>query len=132
MQTVACSYSTLFGATLVATVPNSGSIILNGGSSFHSSSITVHPTLLSACSYQSSTKQIGVATGNRLSISLFYAKVARVARFSRAHDTRAREEQRPPLPNCSSEAVERLFEKKSVTNEIRKRQKKLLRDIYRF
>ncbi len=109
MQDVTCSYSTHFGATFVATLPNvvrffpngvrvfpngvrifpngvrifsngvrifsnGGSIFSNGGSIFRS-------LLLSACSYKSSSKKSGVATGNGLFVSPFSAKVAPVARF---------------------------------------------------
>ena len=109
MQDVTCSYNTHFGATFVATLPygvrvfpngvrifknsasifsnsasifpngvrifsNGGSIFSNGGSIFRSS-------LLSACSYKSSSKKSGVATGNGLFVSPFSAKVAPVARF---------------------------------------------------
>ena len=109
MQDVTCSYSTHFGATFVATLPNvvrvfpngvrvfknsasifpngvrifsngvrifsnGGSIFSNGGSIFRSS-------LLSTCSYKSSSKKSGVATGNGLYVSPFSAKVAPVARF---------------------------------------------------
>ena len=62
--------------------PNGGSIFPNGGSIFRSS-------LLSACSYKSSSKKSGVATGNGLFVSPFSAKVAPVALFLRVFYARA-------------------------------------------
>ena len=96
MQGITCSYSSLFGATAVATAPNGvrifsngGSIFPNGGSIFQNG-ISIFPSsLLSACSYQSSSIKSGIATNNHLLISPFSAKVAPVAPFSRAHYTRA-------------------------------------------
>ena len=83
MHTVACSYIILFGATFVATVPNvgnifskgvrffsngvsifpnggsifpnGGSIFSNGVSIFQNGGSIFHSTLLSACSYKSSS-----------------------------------------------------------------------------
>ena len=123
MQDVTCSYSTHFGATFVATLPNvvrvspncvrvfpnsvrifpnsgsifpngvrifsnggsifskGGSIFSNGGSIFPNGGSIFRSSLLSACSYKSSSKKSGVATGNGLFVSPFSAKVAPVARF---------------------------------------------------
>jgi hypothetical protein len=124
MQDVTCSYSTNFGATFVATLPNvvrvfpnvvrifknsasifpngvrifsnGGSIFPNGGSIFPNG-VRIFPnggsifrsSLLSACSYKSSSKKSGVATGNGLFVSPFSAKVAPVARFLRVLYARA-------------------------------------------
>ena len=125
MQTATCSYSALFGATPVATVPNGVRIFPNGvrifpngvrifpnGVRIFSNGVRIFPngvrifpngvrifqngvrifssSLLSACSYQSSAKKMVVATDNCLSFSPFSDIVARVARFSHAHYTRAR------------------------------------------
>ena len=132
MQGITCSYSSLFGATAVATAPNGGSIFpkgvrifsnggsifpngvrifpnggsifpngvrifQNGGSIFPNgvrifqNGVSIFPSsLLSACSYQSSSIKSGIATNNHLLISPFSAKVAPVAPFSRAYYTRTR------------------------------------------
>jgi hypothetical protein len=118
MQGITCSYSSLFGATAVATAPNGvrifsngasifpkgvrifpngGSIFPNGvsifpnGGSIFQNGVSIFPSsLLSACSYQSSSIKNGIATNNHLLISPFSTKVAPVAPFSRAYYTRTR------------------------------------------
>jgi hypothetical protein len=109
---VVCSYTILFGATLVATEAffQSALVFSKIALVFFQTALVFFQTALvffqialvffqtaavNTCfhlgSYQNSTKTIPVATDNYLLISLSGATVARVAHFLRARITRARD-----------------------------------------